>query len=30
MRSLPNQDRSIVEEWQPSYRLTLSGSYVLG
>ena len=23
------QDRSIVEEWQPSYRLTLSGSYAL-
>ena len=23
------QDRSIVEEWQPSYRLTLSGSYRL-
>ena len=23
------QDRSIVEEWQPSYRLTLSGSYGL-
>ncbi len=23
------QDRSIVEEWQPSYRITLSGSYVL-
>ena len=24
-----NQDQSIVEEWQPSYRLTLSGSYSL-
>ena len=24
-----DQDRSIVEEWQPSYRLTLSGSYSL-
>ena len=23
------QDRSIVEEWQPSYRLTLSGTYGL-
>ena len=23
------QDRSIVEEWQPSYRLTLSGTYAL-
>ena len=23
------QDRSIVEEWQPSYRITLSGSYGL-
>lgn len=23
------QDRSIVEEWQPSYRITLSGSYDL-
>ena len=23
------QDRSIVEEWQPSYRVTLSGSYAL-
>ena len=23
------QDRSIVEEWQPSYRVTLSGSYGL-
>ena len=25
-----NQDRSIVEEWQPSSRFTLSGSYALG
>ena len=25
----PNQDRSIVEEWQPGYRVTLSGSYAL-
>ena len=25
----PNQDRSIVEEWQPGYRVTLSGSYGL-
>ena len=25
-----NQDRSIVEEWQPSSRFTLSGSYTLG
>ena len=25
----PNQDRSIVEEWQPGYRITLSGSYGL-
>ena len=23
------QDRSIIEEWQPSYRVTLSGSYAL-
>ena len=33
--NLPNalfteQDRSIVEEWQPSSRFTLSGSYALG
>ena len=25
-----DQDRSIVEEWQPSSRFTLSGSYALG
>ena len=25
----PNQDRSIIEEWQPGYRVTLSGSYGL-